>query len=283
VQLGFQAQSEASSAAPRSVTYMQEVKIYGERNAGTNYVEGILLANLPVVCLPGTATKAISKAQRLLPGREWLRDAYFEKTFAVNLGWKHSLVDAGQLLDAGARGRGIRFITITKNPYSWLLSMHRRPYHHWADRTKSFEEFLQSNWQPLRRECMTASHSPVELWNIKNRAYLQLEKVLPVLRLRYEDLLDNPEKVIARAAQFLEVRPLDSSLTNIEAATKKRDRGKGFSFYKTYYLEEQWREFLSEDLARFISARLDAEVVKAFGYELIQSAPHCLPSSGYSV
>ena len=38
-------------------------------------------------------------------------------------------------------GRSIRFVTLTKNPYSWLLSLYRRPYHA-GEKAETFAEFL---------------------------------------------------------------------------------------------------------------------------------------------
>ena len=52
------------------------VKIYGERNTGTNYLSRLIHLNLDVEELPGIAPKKIVQLQNRLPGREWVKDMY---------------------------------------------------------------------------------------------------------------------------------------------------------------------------------------------------------------
>jgi hypothetical protein len=53
------------------------VKIYGERNSGTTYLEALLTLNLDIDCLRGGLPKLI---RRLLPRSEIARDWYFRAT-----------------------------------------------------------------------------------------------------------------------------------------------------------------------------------------------------------
>ena len=50
------------------------IKIYGERNTNTNYLEKLIHLNLDAQQLPGVAPRYVKTIQKILPGKEWLRD-----------------------------------------------------------------------------------------------------------------------------------------------------------------------------------------------------------------
>jgi Sulfotransferase domain len=259
--------AEQSCGEERAVR--REVKIYGERNAGTNYIIKLLEENLEATMLPGVVPRTVGRAQRLLPGKEWLRDLYFSRSFHQNFGWKHALVVPHRLVAVGAKERNVGFITITKNPYSWLLSMHRRPYHYASIRKTSFEDFLQTSWPTVRREHAASFANPVYLWNQKNGAYQELAKVLPTLSIRYEDVLADPEAVVQSAATFLGVKRKGGEMRNVLESTKENDSGKDFSYYQSYYLQERWRDSLTERSIGLINQHLDRSLMQYFGYRLL--------------
>src|SRR2546422_4502858 len=118
------------------------LKIYGERNTGTNYLHHLIEENLHVDLLRGVVPDVVMFLQRVLPGRELVRNVYFRWTFGENLGWKHALVNPERLSQC-ARSRDIGFVTITKNPYAWLLSLYERPYHQNPIEQQSFESFVR--------------------------------------------------------------------------------------------------------------------------------------------
>jgi len=89
------------------------IKIYGERNTGTNYVGELIALNLAVRQVPGIIPDGVRRIHQTLPGREWVRDLYFACTGWHNLGWKHGLAREGW-----PRRRGLALVTITKNPYA---------------------------------------------------------------------------------------------------------------------------------------------------------------------
>ena len=174
---------------------LRRIKLYGERNCGTNYLEQLVGRNLGCTMLRGTLPRIYRAA---LGWSEAARDAYFRVTFAHNLGWKHAV--AGQvsdLQDLPIVDDRLLFLTLAKNPYSWLLSLHRRPYQ--GQPIAGFGEFIERPWKTVGREAGPPSFAnPVEMWNVKNRSYLHLASGLPALTLRYEDLLADPEETIGR-------------------------------------------------------------------------------------
>src|SRR3990172_11475666 len=114
------------------------IKIYGERNTGTNYLDGLIQLNLNTELLRGVVPWYIEK---LFNGSEIAKDMYFKITYRENLGWKHSLVPSPEIIaKMHLQTKNLIILTITKNPYSWLLSLYRNPYHSKSKLT-SFHEF----------------------------------------------------------------------------------------------------------------------------------------------
>lgn len=245
------------------------IKIYGERNSGTIYLSELLRLNLQIQELRGFVPWPVHALQLLLPGREAVRDAWFARTFPRNLGWKHRCAPpATELMQHAIVSGRVHFVTITKNPYSWLLSMHRRPYHQYYKTKLTFEEFLLTPWPTTRRDGTAEVLSgPVELWNIKNRSYRQLADRLPVINLRYEDLLGQPEEWLNRIQTQFDLQRRTTEFRNFQQSTKDSDRDS--SWYKDYYLKERWRSKLSVDAVDIINRLLDHDLRQAFGYQRV--------------
>ena len=253
------------------------LKIYGERNSGTKYLTKLTRRNLHLKILPGVFQSNQLKVepeevratarQREMPEGQVKRDLFFEETFSCNLGWKHSLVKSAKCLQAyEICSENISFLTITKNPYSWLLSLFRRPYDQWWRQEVDFDTFLTSPWLTVGRENGPRTFSsPVELWNRKNASYLPLGKRFPTVNLRYEDLLANPRRAIQRVWAMASCQWKQSSFVAVDQL--RPDSSAGLAFYRAYYLEEQWKEKLSPYSIGLISERLSDEMLKHFQYE----------------
>ncbi len=247
------------------------IKLYGERNTNTNYLEKLIQLNLAVKQVPGVVPHYVKTMQKILPGKEWLRDYYFSVTRQRNLGWKHSCVmSSRELKSYDILGRGICFISITKNPYAWLLSLYRKPYsHQFSDGKPDFESFLQTPWKTVARDnCGKLLNSPVELWNIKNASFLQLAD-FNGMNITTESTVRDPESVIDKISRHFSIPRHSSEFLNHERSTK--DASKNFAFYQDYYLHEKWREDLSSQAIATIGKSLDRNLVHHFGYQVLEA------------
>lgn len=66
----------------------------------------------------------------------------------------------------GIRKKDFGFIAVAKNPYAWLLSMYRRPYHAKNNSYPDLLEFITNPWETMGRENHNvAFKDPVEMWN----------------------------------------------------------------------------------------------------------------------
>lgn len=247
------------------------IKIYGERNTNTNYLQQLIDSNLGVRQIPGTAPSWLQRAQIKAPGTEWLIDAYFSMTFGQNLGWKHRCAPSPDEIGRSAfhDKSALCFVTVVKNPYSWALSLYRSPYHYRGGVASRFEDFLTRPWKPLSRDHAPSElATPIDLWNEKNRSYENLLS-LNVLQLTTEELFAEPAAVIAKISETFNVSRTSETFVNYERSTKASSRS--FTDYQDYYLSERWREKLSSEAIGLINARVDQGLMKHYGYELLSS------------
>ncbi len=245
------------------------IKIYGERNTNTRYIETLIQLNLDVVQLKGVVPGYVKATQKILPGKNWLRDLYFSLSYKHNLGWKHSqLRSSCELKNSDAFQRNICFVSVTKNPYSWLLSLYRKPYNHQFKKSKpDFETFLQTAWKTDTRDnCEKLLESPIVLWNIKNTSYLRLTD-LNGLNITTERIIQDPEYVIDRISSHFSIKKHDRKFSNYEKSTK--DTSKSFAYYQDYYLSEKWRDEISANAIEIINKTVDRTLMKHFGYEVL--------------
>ena len=82
------------------------------------------------------------------------------------------------------------FVAVAKNPYAWLLAMHRHPVRPRAGDASlkiSFAYFVREPWRfddaerAVEGAVPAALSNVVQLWNVKYRALLALEKVARAL------------------------------------------------------------------------------------------------------
>lgn len=203
----------------------KQLKVYGERNTGTKYLIKLIRQNFHVEVLPGVAPRYVMNVQKLLPGKELVRDVYFDLSFRTNLGWKHSLVNIERLQNSLRPTNNVSFITITKNPYAWVLSLHKRPYHqHWKEKP-NFESFLQSPWKTVGRENVSRDYpNPIAVWNHKNESYMKLKQEFPTINVTYEALLSNPQKNLGIFKDCFLLDSKHEEFRNVEECTMERKK-----------------------------------------------------------
>lgn len=259
--------------SPQGDGVVAAVKIYGERNSGTNYLSQLVALNFSVRVLSGVAELPLfaraaakmlkrvsaSRASEYLEGR---RDRYFEARFDETLGWKHTCVPVERV--ARVANDRVGFLAIFKNPYAWALSLHRRPYH--GDKVKrAFLEFLDTPYPMRGRDGVEEKRlKPLELWNRKTQSYFDLADEAPRTGLfRYEEFLENENAALKRIAELFGFKAPEE-VRNVDGSTKADEMT--HADYRRYYLEKSWRQKLEDDHIRAINAQLDHALVERCGY-----------------
>ncbi len=249
------------------------LKLYGERNTGTNYLTKLIAANLDVEQLRGVPPRLLNLAIRWnkLPHTEKVQNAYHRISYWSNLGWKHAFAPSpSDIASLPVARSGLCFLTVSKNPYSWALSLYNKPYNYYPvwEEKPSFEDFITQAPPFVERERAPAGlSSPIDVWNQKNASYFALSTSFPTANLRYEDILDDPQRAVEQLGTTLDLPKRKGGFENRERSTK--ERGKDFSYYRDYYLQEKWREKLKPNQIALINERLDKALVEKLGYNLI--------------
>lgn len=280
------------------------LKIYSERNTGSNYLMKLLRKNIEVVEVNGSAI-TVSPANLSL-----------SLSKLGEIGWKHRLVTQDFLQHKKIKREDIVIVTLTKNPYSWLLSLHKRPYSpirlragvrvrkangqsrklflqeflariascfggrinlflsqypRWCFYKKlSFHDFIRVKWFSEFHEGRDEGFSnAIQLWNAKNKAYLDLAKHYNVILLTYEELLASPEVTLRKVLDKLSYTVRDFSNEHAPVKEKDKNTSKNYDYYQDYYLNERWRDKLNKEDIAWISSQLDPEVMKAYGYKYL--------------
>ena len=246
------------------------IKIYGERHTGTNYLAALVARNIDAQLLPGVAPRLLRAATRVLRLGEWPLDSYSAATRGRNLGWKHrDLSDVGTELPARP---DVLAVILVKNPYSWLVSLHRRPYHTSESSMKVGEvamaRFASTPWKTVSRESGPDEYaSPVDMWNVKTAASLAAANLGNAVLVKFEDLISEPEAVVDRLAAATG-NTREAAFVNLTTSTKDKDVSS--EEIQNYYAQELWRADLDEQSLVVINERLSKKVLTSAGYELIR-------------
>jgi len=210
---------------------MKIVKIYGERNTGTIYLEWLMTNNFRV---------NISNTPEF--------------------GWKHRIAPMKDELSEYAKNELI-YLCLNKNPYSWLLSMHKRPYHHEELRKLSFSSFLKYPYGDYR--------NPMVMWNIKNQSYVNMAHYVKNFQIiRYEDLITNYIQTLKTVALAVGIeipemyKNMNSVLSHSKGIINQR-------FHKEFYLQEKWKKNLKPHHVEIINEFLDKDLMNTFNYPVL--------------
>lgn len=250
-----------------------QVKVFGERNTGTNAVKRLIEQNSQSTCLPGTAGEIDPTAGRSIERSLWLsrrqRERRIDLIFAgqgPKFAWKHC---AARFEDVSAFD-GLLVLFLVRHPASWLLSFSKNPYNAVVRPPSNLARFLDFDWQTVARERLEQRrYKPLDLLATKIASYLMLaeqlaERGISYRFLRFEDLVLAQQQCFADLKSDLfgpagEFRPLSQST---------KTRRKNLRAYQKYYASEQWRGELA-GLETAINQRVDWNQMRRFGYQPI--------------
>lgn len=240
------------------------IQIYGERNSGTNYLSNLLQANV------------LNKLD-----------------FSNCCGWKHGFVN--WRLIRKQNQKDILFLFITKDPYSWLVSMNRKPHHAPQLYNMEFSEFLSQEWacykgddyhlravdldrRPLRdEEEMLHERNPssgarienvIKLRNLKNRSFLSVaEECDNFEHIRYEDLLLRRDDILRDLRDKYSFKLVEES----RDVSGYYGLNPSVKFNKlNYYLSQDYLNLFSDSDLDFVNSQLNWDLEMILGYNKIQ-------------
>lgn len=219
---------------------MRYVKIFGERNSGTNYVTKLVRKNSPVEILPNSSrlTDVERATMEKLPRevrvvyREKILDLRHFQEIRQNFGWKHACIDFDEL-SASELFSDTLFICVIRHPINWIKSMYKVPHHTFASKAASLDDFIAGVWLLTERDRCGAVllESPLELWNFKVASYIRAAAQAENIALvRHEDLLSNFECALDVLERH-QIRLV--SRLNISGNANNKADGRDYDYYRT--------------------------------------------------
>jgi len=190
------------------------VKVFGERNSGTNFVEQLIRENQVAEVIKNIDDisddiRALANdsglgwlSQQFLKESDW--DRINDQAPSNRLGWKHRFVSRDEI---DSWDDQTRTVFVIRNPISWARSMHSRPYHALVNVPKDFSDFIVRPWLCVRRENSPRRvfETPLQLWAAKNRQFIEVaQSTNKAIVVRQEDTLIDIQEVSERLSRFLE-------------------------------------------------------------------------------
>lgn len=247
-----------------------KIKVFGERNTGTNYLEKLLKINFKNTLITGTYAQArpftykFLKLLRLNVLLEKLADRYF-KNNPQTLGWKHRKLPA--LFDKNIY-ENIIFILVVRNPYDFLLSFKRRPYN--TGFSSSEKNIIFNEIKSRKRETSSSEKfvNAIDLYNKKYKSYLDF-KAQNMIIIRYEDLVMETEKTLNKInGQFTLLTK--NGFPNILNENSKGDKGRDLNFYKNQLINKNYHKLFDNLELKKINSFLDFNILNKFSYKIIK-------------
>lgn len=248
------------------------IKVFGERNTGTNALISVLRNNSDSEVFPGTideiapfATKKTSFMRRVGSSTRQI-EAEVDKAFAgkpITHQWKHAATTFS--LDGIDN---VHFIFTVRHPLSWLVSLYKNPYHLLAEKPDSLIDFMQMEWEVAARDNLPkASYKPLELYEEKLRSYTDLmarldAKGMGYTVVKFEDFVQSQSQTFDAVKLYLKNPAQDF----VEMTKSTKDSKKNADYYRHYYGNEIWREDVPDEVKA--AATFDDALLARYGYTL---------------
>jgi len=260
---------------------LTNVKVFGERNTGTNFLNQLLARNTDLNVLGhggkndnprqklkgirqsavriGCADKLSPQVNRLVLNR--LIDEQRKIEYLDNFGWKHSRVLVGDLKKS-PHIKSTLFIFLVRNPWRFVSALHRRPYNLFPapHPSSSLSCFVESQILANERDNMPSLivNNPVELWNEKVGSYFDCCEVLDnAIICYYENIVTAVDEFMAAISPVCSV----SKQIEIPMDSTKNDN-KTFDQYRQEVLSYDPVKILGDDVYSKILERIDVNVLR---------------------
>jgi len=248
-----------------------KIKVFGERNTGTNALMSVIRGNSQSVILPSVLAEVSPEARKNLAvmmslgistkGKEQLIDAAF-KGRPVLEQWKH----AATYFDVNDIGNDVHFVFTVRNPLSWLIGLFQKPYHLLSAMPDNLVDFSKMDWETVGRDNLPKkTYKPLELYVAKLRSYRNLmtkleQNGIGFTVIKFEDFVTDQKQV------FENLKPhLDNPASIFRELTKStKEANKDSAFYRNYYANEVWRQEYP-DIEK-VTLPTNTEIFKFFGY-----------------
>ena len=255
------------------------IKVFGERNTGTNFLCKLLLDNTNLNCLVHGSNKHLKDLKNELIQQhftktflnkhlhkqlsslieEQLIDKQRSLEFDSNFGWKHAKINPDRIKECPLYEKTI-FICLIRNPWRFITALHKKPYNLFPNTKSSLVEFINLSFLPNKRDGIKDIFliNPVDFWNIKVNSYFHFKDVSSkVFIVYYEQLVKDPKIVLDLISPYCNV----SKELKIPLKSTKGD-DKTYEQYKNETIKYNPKEELGKQIYNLIYEKIDKDLLK---------------------
>jgi hypothetical protein len=259
---------------------IEQIKLYGERNTGTQFLRRLLRKNFTATSLNGAANNDEKlRRKELVRGiDDWLIgmiimdrfDTHANDTRWVpeNFGWKHTNPPVDYLKSVPERTAKTLFVILVKHPVFWMKSFQKRPYHsYFRYDSLTFHDFIRHVFVPTGRDNVNTLvySSVVELYAEKIDGYQRLvEMGVRHELVRYEDLVADVSGFLQRLESKHGLIRREDEHIMIDASTKG-DAAR-LADYKEKYRLDKIKELAAPEDYNYIIETFGRERLRWLGY-----------------
>ena len=200
--------------------------------------------------------------------RARIRERYIDSVFGdceLKKTWKHAATNFDDLEGC----ESVKFLITVRHPASWLLALHKRPYHALQKVEKDFVKFIVQPWKTVKRDRLDEIiTTPIELWNLKCKSYIDFfdgfSNGKNIFIVRFEDFSQSQKKSLSEFLTSLGIQGVEFK----EVVKSSKGDEKDVAWYRNYYGNELWRNEISSEAWNLIKTRVDLRACSYFSYEM---------------
>ena len=258
------------------------LKVFGERNTGTNFLNSFLRSNTSLKVLSGGDGHRVQLKQECqsfidvhgitdLLTQQLIKESLLDQNSLCrrqkNFGWKHAKVCPDSLSKI-TNFKDVVFVFIIRNPWKFINSLHQKPYNLLPRPAADLTLFVQSPiYANLRDQLSTRLiNSPVELWNQKVKSYFKFVEAYPrqSLIVFYEDLILFPDQFAKRLSYFCKVS--EHIVVPQDSTKKHRGDSKEYTEFCQEVLNYDPKKALGKTIFSLVKDRLDCNLLAKTPY-----------------
>ena len=252
--------------------YIQQ---YGKERTGTNYLKALIARNFDDIVL--FDNRLGSKHAPFKDVSTWLRENRIDSRRAFDdllradpcwkarstpstdpFRWVHQPVSYEELVGLGDGSLPLRYVVQVKNPFAYAVSVNRYA------RTGPGDFERPPSTVPLNpglilKKCVE--------FNAAYRSYWPLIACGRAVLVRYEDLLEDPIRILRRLRDQFGLAPKHAALEDVTTLVAPNVGISTEPFYRSCYLNEEYRLALPAVLRESIARLIDWELMYRYGYE----------------
>ena len=218
---------------------IENFKIYGERDSGTNLLEAIFTGN------------SFYHKQE---------SAAFSIPQSKDYGWKHWFGFNSE--DIQKEGQNTLFLGIVRDPYDWIIALFKKK-HHIPPINYSIDNFLLGEWYSIDHKKSSPTYGREVLGDRNWKTGERYKNIFELRKTKLEYLLDK----MPQLAQYYKLIRYEDLCVNHNEFLEQISNTYNLSFNKNYLKPKPKQHYpLQSKIVKIINDNIDWDVEQQVGY-----------------